>query len=57
LKGKINIYDNQGNIVLSIQAIITVAKHENGYITITYLDDNKVNKTIQTNMSYIYWQD
>jgi len=56
MKGKINIYDNQGNIIHSIQSIITVTP-QNGYVTISYLNQNNQTMMIQTNMQYIYWQD
>jgi hypothetical protein len=56
MKGKINIYDNQGRMIHSIQSLITIT-HKEGYVIIEYQDDNNMTRTLQTNMNYIYWQD
>jgi len=56
LKGKVNIYDYNGNIIYTIQGLINIT-HESGITIITYQEDNSQTRTIQTNMPYIYWQD
>jgi len=56
VKGRINIYDNSGNLVYTLQGLINI-KHEGGITAITYQDDSNQTRTIQTNMQYIYWQD
>ncbi|MCF7929750.1 MAG: hypothetical protein K9L68_14135 [Spirochaetales bacterium] len=56
MKGKVHIYDTQGNLVLAIQSIITL-KQDGQQVTITYQDDDNKTVTIQTNMQYLYWQD
>jgi hypothetical protein len=56
VKGKVNIYDYNGNIIYTIQGLINIT-YENGITIITYQEDNSHTRTIQTNMPYIYWQD
>lgn len=56
MKGKLNIYDANGNVIYSIQGLINIV-HENGRTKITYQDDNSQTRKIETNMPYIYWQD
>jgi hypothetical protein len=56
VKGKINIYDYNGNLIYSVQGLINIT-HDNGITVITYQEDNSQTRTIQTNMPYIYWQD
>lgn len=56
MKGRINIYDNSGNLVFTVQGLINI-KHEDNITAITYQDDSNQTRTIQTNMQYIYWQD
>jgi hypothetical protein len=56
MKGKLNIYSQNGAILFSIQGLINISD-EDGVTVITYQEDNSKTMTMRTNMPYIYWQD